>query len=406
MTTPTKTYLTCCATHQIETNPHITDVLVGVCLYRNYVLKLAGNNRLKPVQRLVDKDAFALSECLLLCQGLTDLSYNNITDEGVISLISLIQVRGTLRSLDLTFNNIGADGAELLSQSLQGNSTLLSLTLSGNKVGRLGGMSLANLLQFNNTLQALYLARCDLDAQSVIAFAIALKTNQTLRCLDISRSVMSQQQEEWAVHFSHMLALNKSLQELHLGLKEIMSTGMERLSKGLLFNHSLTYLDLRCNRVMRDDVQPLVDVLVKESSSLEVLDLSFNQLRDEGAVLLSEALASPNCSLKELSLCGNNIHSEGLLALAEALSVNSEMTHMYIWGNHFDGPVCVAFRDLIQSGRLHPDHTDVRAYEVNAHVFLACVCHNLRKTFYEPENNSSHEISSSGASPVGMRFYV
>lgn len=52
-------------------------------------------------------------------------------------------------------------------------------------------------------------------------------------------------QEEWAVHFSDMLAVNSSLLELHLGTTGMTDTGMERLSEGLRLNHSLRYLDLR-----------------------------------------------------------------------------------------------------------------------------------------------------------------
>lgn len=51
-------------------------------------------------------------------------------------------------------------------------------------------------------------------------------------------------QEEWAVHFSEMLVLNSSLVELHLGKMGMTDTGMERLTEGLLLNHSLRYLDL------------------------------------------------------------------------------------------------------------------------------------------------------------------
>lgn len=56
---------------------------------------------------------------------------------------------------------------------------------------------------------------------------------------------MSVSQEEWATHFSEMLAVNSSLVELHLGKMGMTDTGMERLTEGLRLNHSLRYLDLR-----------------------------------------------------------------------------------------------------------------------------------------------------------------
>lgn len=52
-------------------------------------------------------------------------------------------------------------------------------------------------------------------------------------------------QEEWAGHFSEMLAVNSSLLELHLGKMGMTDTGMKRLAEGLQLNRSLRYLDLR-----------------------------------------------------------------------------------------------------------------------------------------------------------------
>ncbi|KAM7390063.1 hypothetical protein PAMA_008301 [Pampus argenteus] len=278
------------------------------------------------------------------------------------------------------YNNIQTDGAEALAHSLQGNSTLLSLRLSGNKIGKNGAMHLASMLQVNDTLQELELADCDQSTQSMIALTIMLKSNKTLRSVDLSRPLLFSHQEEWAVHLSEMLVVNSSLVELHLGKMGMTDTGMERLAEGLQLNHSLRYLDLRCNRVTRDGVRHLADVL-KKNPTLEVIDLSANCIEDEGAVYLSEAVAWPGCMLRELSVSRNNIRTEGLLSLAHALKANVPLTHIYIWGNHLEEPVCQAFKELITSGRLLPEQTDVSAYEVDGRVFLAEVFHSLRRHY-------------------------
>uniref|UniRef100_A0A673CGT3 Leucine rich repeat containing 34 n=1 Tax=Sphaeramia orbicularis TaxID=375764 RepID=A0A673CGT3_9TELE len=343
-------------------------------LIQSFTLKLPGNNRLNPVQRLDDKDALALSKCLqnnASVAGL-DLRYNNITDEGAAHLSDLLQV--TLRSLDLTFNDIETDGAEILSKSLQSNSSLLSLRLSGNKIGNRGATYLAAVLQVNATLQDLHLDDCDLATQSVIALAIMLKNNRTLRSIDISRPLLFSLQEEWVVHWAEMLEVNGGLVELHLGKTGLTNTGMERLAEGLRLNHSLRYLDLRCNRVTCDGVRPLAETL-KHNGTLEVIDLSSNRMEDEGAVYLSEAVASAGCGLKQLSVCSNNIRTEGLLALGQALMVNTTMSHIYIWGNPLDSGCSY----LMSCGRLAPEQTDVSAYEVDGHMFLAQVTHSLTR---------------------------
>ncbi|TKS87345.1 Leucine-rich repeat-containing protein 34 [Collichthys lucidus] len=246
-----------CAEYAIKINPHVSDVLEKTTDTKCVTLELRGNHRLSCVQRLDNRDVLALSKCLRSSTCVTglDVSYNNITDEGVGHLADLLQC----------------------------NSTLLSLRLSGNKIGNTGAMHLASMLQ---------------ATQSVIAFAIALKSNRTLRSVDISRPLLFSHQEEWAVHFSEMLLLNSSLVELHLGKTGMTDTGMERLTEGLRLNRSLRYLDLRCNRVTRDGVRHLAETL-KQNPTLEVIDLSSNRIEDEGAVYLSEAVAWPGCVLRD-----------------------------------------------------------------------------------------------------------
>ncbi|KAK2886721.1 leucine-rich repeat-containing protein 34 isoform X2 [Channa argus] len=373
-------YEAVCAEHQTQINPHILGVLKESTLTGSFDLKLPGNNRLRQIQRLNDEDVRVLSKCLQSkrVRGL-HLQYNNITDAAVVHLADLLQEENSaLCSLDLMFNNIQTDGAEVLAKSLQGNSSLISLTLSGNKVGNRGAMHLASMLQVNSTLQELELADCDLATQSVIAFAIVLKSNKSLRSLDISRPLLFSHQDECLVHFSEMLVVNSSLVELHLGKMGLTDTGMERLAEGLRLNHGLRYLDLHCNRVSRDGAFHLSEML-KRNRTLEIVDLSFNRIEDEGALYLSQAITSPGCILTELSVKSNNIGTEGLLALARARKAKTSLSHIYIWGNHLEEPVCQAFSELISSGRLLPEQTDVSAYEVDGHVFLAEVFHSVRR---------------------------
>ncbi|XP_047423628.1 leucine-rich repeat-containing protein 34 isoform X2 [Mugil cephalus] len=423
-------YKAVCVEHQIKLNPDILEVLEKTKVSENFTLKLTGNNRLRHIQRLNDGDALVVSKCLQNNKCVTglDVRYNNITNEAVKHLVDLLQDKNSaLRTLDLMFNNIESDGAEVLANCLQCNCSLLTLRLSGNKIRNRGGMHLASMLQVNNTLQELEMADCDLVStgfltlcecehsqqvavslsfflslqatQSVIAFSIVLKSNKALRSFDISRPLLFSHQEEWAVRFSEMLAVNSSLVELHLGKMGMTNTGMEKLTEGLRLNRSLRFLDLRCNRVTQDGVRLLAEVL-KQNTALEILDLSSNRIEDEGAVYLSEAITWPGCTLRELSVISNNIRTEGLVSLAQALKANATLTHIYIWGNHLEQPVCQAFGELISSGRLSPEQTDVSPYKVDSQVFLAEVFHSLRKRFYSMDTNSSDTCSNSDTSLV------
>ncbi|XP_034562922.1 leucine-rich repeat-containing protein 34 isoform X2 [Notolabrus celidotus] len=389
-------YSSACSEQHVEMNPRVVRVLRRSTGTGNVSLKLSARNRLECVQRLEDKDVSPLLKCLRnnACVTGVDFKYNNITDKGVGDLADFLQDNSSLKSLDLTLNDVGTDGAEVLAMSLKSNSSLLSLRLSGNKIGNRGAMHLAGMLQVNDTLKELELADCDLATQSVIAFAIVMQSNKTLRSLDISRPLLFSLQE-WTVHFSEMLAVNSSLVELHLGKTGMTDTGMERLTEGLRLNHGLRYLDLRCNRVTRDGVRHLAEVL-KQNPTLEVIDLSANRIEDEGASYLSEAIARPGCSLRELSVVCNNIRTEGLLSLAQAMTANLTLSHVYIWGNNLEEPVCRAFRELTSSGRLPSDQTDVSAYEVDGRVFLAEVCLGLRR-HYDRTNTDTSFTSNTAA---------
>ena len=45
-------------------------------------------------------------------------------------------------------------------------------------------------------------------------------------------------------------------------------------------------------------------------------------------------------SVLRLSVGSNNIRTEGLLSLARAMKANATLSHIYIWGNHLEEPVC------------------------------------------------------------------
>ncbi|XP_040422994.1 leucine-rich repeat-containing protein 34 isoform X5 [Cygnus olor] len=217
--------------------------------------------------------------------------------------------------------------------------------------------------------------------QCLIAIATALTQNKSVKAINLNRPLLYSQEEETTVHVASMLKNNSSLVELHLCKHEIKSFGVERLCEALYENCSLRYLDLSCNRITRDDVKFLGELL-KRNQTLEILDLNSNRIEDDGAVYLSEALALYNRTLQALSIVSNNISGKGLVALSQAMKTNTELSYIYIWGNKFDDATCMAFSELIQTGRLKPACTDVELYEVDGHVYLAELSHGLKKHYY------------------------
>nr|XP_020737767.1 leucine-rich repeat-containing protein 34 isoform X8 [Odocoileus virginianus texanus] len=283
--------------------------------------------------------------------------------------------------LNLMFNDIGPDGGELIAKALHKNRTLKHLRMTGNKIENKGGMFFAAMLQINSSLEKLDLGDCDLGMQSVIAFATVLTQNQTIKGLNLNRPILYGEQEESTVHLSHMLKENQCLIELHICKHDIKNCGMKQLCDALYLNRSLQYLDVSCNKITQDGMKYLADVL-KSNTTLEVIDLSFNRMENAGANYLSDALASHNRTLKALSVVSNNIEGKGLVALSQSMETNPTLSHIYIWGNKFDGATCVAYSDLIHTGRLKPDNTDVEPFVVDGHVYLAEVSNGLKRHYY------------------------
>ncbi|XP_075013530.1 leucine-rich repeat-containing protein 34 isoform X3 [Calonectris borealis] len=346
-------------------------------------LKIAGNNNLVPVQRVTDDDLQVLASVLrntVFVTGL-DLRYNVLTDAGAKHMTTFLQENSTLRYLNLMFNDIGSSGAELIARALHMNETLLYLRMTGNKIGNKGGMFFASMLQINSTLEKLDLGDCDMGMQCLIAIATALTQNKSIKAINLNRPLLYSQEEETTVHVALMLKNNSSLVELHLCKHEMKNFGVERLCEALYENSSLRYLDLSCNKITRDGVK-FLGQLLKRNQALEILDLGANRIEDDGAIYLSEALALYNRTLQALSVVSNNISGKGLVALSGAMKTNMELSYIYIWGNKFDEATCMAFSELIQTGRLKSNCTDVAPYEVDGHVHLAELSHGLKKHYY------------------------
>ncbi|NXU42069.1 LRC34 protein, partial [Drymodes brunneopygia] len=381
-------YVQACQNLSQPENPFIAHVLREAdkndeIITKGITLKLAGNNHLVPVPRVTDDDLRVLVSVLSEAAFVTglDLAYNVLTDAGARTMATFLQENSTLRYLNLMFNDIGTSGAELIAEALHRNQSLVHLRMTGNKIGNQGGMFFASMLKINSTLEKLDLGDCDVGLQCLVATAIALTQNKSLKAINLNRPLLFRHQEETTVHIARMLRTNSSLVELHLGKHEMKNFGVERLCEALHVNSSLRYLDLSCNNITCDGAKFLGELL-KSNQTLEILDLNANRIEDAGAFYLCEALTTWNRGLQALSIVSNNITGRGLLALSEAMQSNTKLSHIYIWGNKLDRITCVAFTELIKSGRLGQDCTDVVPYEVDGEVHLAELSQGLGKHRY------------------------
>ncbi|XP_052036639.1 leucine-rich repeat-containing protein 34 [Apodemus sylvaticus] len=404
-----------CSENIRKTNPIILSILqkldeeIEKRPKEKITVNIGGNSRLVSGQRLTGEDFWLLSKALRNqpCISGVDVRYNLIGDVGAYYAAKLLQKQPSITYLNLMFNDIGPEGGELIAKALHKNKTLKYLRMTGNKIENTGGMLFAAMLQMNSSLEKLDLGDCDLGLQSVIAFATVLTQNQAIKGINLNRPILYGEQEESTVHIGHMLKQNHVLVELHMCKHGMKNFGIQQLCNALYLNSSLRYLDVSCNKITRDGMVFLADVL-KSNTTLEVLDLSFNRIENAGAKYLSETLTSHNRSLKALSVVSNKIEGEGLVALSQSMKTNLVLSNIYIWGNKFDEDTCLAYSNLIKSGRLKPDDTDVEPYVVDEHTYLSEVSNGLKRHYYWTPTYGGAYMPSSSAGfalvPVGDRL--
>ena len=136
---------------------------------------------------------FTASHCLCLGQLLRhpihsniemlDLSWCNLTSDGVGDVVSGLSDNQTLRELRLSHNQIRSEGAVAIATMLLTNSSLMVLYLGWCSIGSSGGVELGRALLRNKTLRELELSWNKLEDDGVRELCRGLETNSSLEQL-------------------------------------------------------------------------------------------------------------------------------------------------------------------------------------------------------------------------------
>ena len=165
--------------------------------------------------------------------------------------------------------------------------------------------------------------KSEIEEDAVVFLSKALAVNSSLTYLDLRGNRIG---SSGAASLSQALAVNSSLTNLDLSKNRFGNSGAASLAQALAVNSSLTKLDLSENRFGNSGAGSLAQALTV-NSSLTKLDLSENRFGNSGAASLAQALAV-NSSLTNLNLRGNSIGGSGAASLSQALSVNSSLTNL------------------------------------------------------------------------------
>ncbi|XP_025248414.1 leucine-rich repeat-containing protein 74A isoform X1 [Theropithecus gelada] len=219
-----------------------------------------------------------------------ELEDNCIMEEGVLSLVEMLQENYYLQEMNISNNHLGLEGARIISDFFERNSSSIwNLELSGN----------------------------DFKEESAAPLCQALSTNYRIKKLDLSHNQFSDIGGE---QLGQMLAINVGLTSLDLSWNNFHTRGAVALCNGLRGNVTLTKLDLSMNGLGNEGAVALGEVL-RLNSCLVYLDVGGNDIGNEGASKISKGLES-NESLRVLKLFLNPISMDGAILLTLAIKRN------------------------------------------------------------------------------------
>ncbi|KAM9660246.1 NACHT, LRR and PYD domains-containing protein 14 [Trichechus inunguis] len=232
-----------------------------------------------------------------------DLFHNNL-DELAMKILcqELRHPNCKLRKLLLRFVSF-PDGCKDILSALTQNQNLILLDLKGSDVGDNGVKSLCEALKRPECkLQNLRLESCNLT---------------TVCCLSISKALIT----------------NQSLIFLNLSTNNLLDIGVELLSEAL--RHPMCYLQRlsieRCGLTVAG-CEDLSSALIS-NKRLTHLSLADNVLGDDGVKLISDALKHPRCTLRSLVLRRCYFTSLSSKYLSASLLLNKSLTHLDLGSN-------------------------------------------------------------------------
>ncbi|XP_072819573.1 leucine-rich repeat-containing protein 74A isoform X3 [Vicugna pacos] len=233
-----------------------------------------------------------------------ELADNSIMEEGILSLVEMLQENYYLQEMNISDNNLGLEGARILSEFLQNDtSSIFSLQLSdkSSDTGILVSPKYGN----------------NFKEESAELFCQALSANYRIKTLDLSHNQFSDKAGEY---LGQMLAFNIGLQSLDLSWNHLHSRGAVALCSGLRVNTALKKLNLSMNSFGNEGASALGEVL-RLNNRLAHLDVSSNNISNEGLSKISRGLEA-NESLRVLKLFLNPISMDGAVLLILSIKKN------------------------------------------------------------------------------------
>ncbi|KAI8500511.1 Leucine-rich repeat-containing protein 34 [Branchiostoma belcheri] len=361
---------------------------------------------------------------------------NDIGPEGAEHIARGLHTNETLSELKVNGNKIGNKGGMFFASALQINTGIEQLDLGDADLGTESVIALATILHYNKFLKALNVNRPLLFThqastnslyttleETTVHMANMLKVNTTLREIHLQKYDM---RDFGAERLVETLQENIALTYLDLSCNRITRDGAKHLSKLLKKNTPLQVLDLGFNRIEDDGAIYLSEALKHFNTNLHTLVIAHNCIRGTGLVAVADAMKT-NTSLYSVFIWGNELEESACVpgyfarrgvyrpssprarlprssnldrrakgscrpknefGIQEPASLkppreatSPDQYHLCMEQQKCPG-IFAAFNDLIESGRLDTEQTDVQPYVVDGRVYLSELSHGIRRHYY------------------------
>jgi Ran GTPase-activating protein (RanGAP) involved in mRNA processing and transport len=331
-----------------------------------------------------------------------DLGFNNVGDEGCLSLASLAVAHNPILStLYLAGNAIKEQGSVAIADAIAGGCGLTTLHLTANQIGPQGVKGIMrSIAEFDVTLQ---MAQQDRENRMALEEERMKRKGQSHVKGEILCPIHSNDEQNDETDDLARLQGLKCIEEMYLGGTKMESTGCLSVSNMLLTNLSLRVLCLSDNGLNDQDLSLFSQSLSRNKQlPLEVLRLSFNkltcvgvetlmnaiwgsktlreikldnnQIRDRGAQLAAVVLTSVD--LEVLDIGFNRLTIVGIKALMKSLAENSSLLALTLSGNVLDTNASKAVSYALAYNRtirkLYLDHCSL-SYAAQRHIAAGIV---------------------------------
>jgi Ran GTPase-activating protein (RanGAP) involved in mRNA processing and transport len=248
-----------------------------------------------------------------------DLSFCNINDDIMKIIIEKMLIHyQKLKKLNVSYNNISNIGLIEIAKGLKLNSSLVSLDLSGNKIKYNNNNNMSSTCCLMKGKFMLYFDRLQNSIKNILIWSSLLSKNK--------------EKYDGITELVYAIENHPNLLSLNLSATNITYNDIKTIAVSLKHNYILQYLDLSENNISDAGVIEIANAL-RVNNTLKSLNLSCNLISDEGVSELVNSLKI-NYNLTSLFLSENNIGDDGdeyLTILTQELEESNRIINITWW---------------------------------------------------------------------------